>query len=60
MPLSTKFELYCDGEFYWWGRPEDSDKTIACHKSLTNSLSHNVVHLAQIEIRSHNISGDRN
>jgi hypothetical protein len=41
------------------GRPEDPDKTITCRKSLTNSLSHIVVHLAQTEIRSHNISGDR-
>jgi hypothetical protein len=33
-------------------------KPPTCRKSLTN-LSHNVVHLTLIEIRTHNISGDR-
>jgi len=34
------------------------EKLPTCRKSLT-TLSHNVVHLALIEIRTHNISGDR-
>ena len=33
-------------------------KPPTCRKSLTN-LSHNVVHLALIEIRTHNFSGNR-
>ena len=48
----------------WWTvlcqrKPEDPEKTTTCHNSLTKTLSHNVVHLTLIEIRTHNISGDR-
>jgi hypothetical protein len=40
--------------FFWPTRR----KPPTCRKSLT-TLSHNVVHLALMEIRTHNISGDR-
>ena len=38
------------------GAPEENNRPVASH---WQSLSHNVVHLALIEIQTHNISGDR-
>jgi len=38
------------------GRPGENHPPVASHRK---TISHNVVHLALIEIRTHNISGDR-
>jgi hypothetical protein len=57
-PLSTIFQLYRGGQFYWWMEPEDPEK-ITDLSSHGQTLSHNVAHLALFEIRTHNISGDR-
>jgi hypothetical protein len=50
--FSTIFQLYHGGQFYWWRKPEDPEKT-------TDISSHNVVHLALIAIQTQNNSGDR-
>jgi hypothetical protein len=53
-PLSTIFQLYRNSQFYFWRKPENH-RTAASNR---RALSHNVVHLALIGIRTRNISDD--
>ena len=60
-PLSIICQLYLGGQFYWWQKPEYSEKTTDLPQ-----VTDKFYHIMFIEstprlsgVRTHNVSGDR-
>ena len=58
-PLSTIYQLYRDGQFYWWRKPRPRENHQPAQVTDTLYYMLHRVHLTISEIRTHIFSGDR-
>ena len=57
-PFSTIFQLYRGGQFYWWRKPEDPEKTTDLSQ-VTGKNDYIMLYTRLGRIRARKISGDR-
>ena len=55
------FQLYRGGQFYWWRKPENPEKTTDLSQVTDKLFRHNVVSSTPRlrGVLTHNVSGDR-